>query len=540
MPNHERGVATSINGSWPVLERYFDGPEWHASGTDPASIMSGMPWGSWVEQAGEVVQPLADATAQAFGAEYATIGSVRGKLGFDVIDEVSVKYAQTQGSKLIAAIGDAQRQTVRTMVAESLRGDWTVDQLGRRLRDTVGLHPAWAQAVVRFEERQYAALIKEGKTPAVAQATAARRAEVKRKRLLKRRGENIARTEIQTASNLGKFASWEHAINNKFASPQSTKEFSPGPEACDICSPLSGEVVPWNEPFSNGKMMPPFHPSCRCTANLLPPDYNDEELDPDAFDWLSDADVMSRPTYKPELAGRVGSLVNRPAPYVAPPVVVPPAPLPAPAPTGTKADELTLQSTAHMSDDELNDLLVELSADDPEAVDKILEIFDQRDIAAQQAAAFNAAEEARLAAEAAAHADDGWGIIPEEFMPGTGTLSGSPVRGLTPDQQVDEDYYAYIGTQHAKALNDTNGNFFKPEYRGKGLDEFMLFEGSTTRARKYASEELIAWWEENGRHTKASFRYGALGRPGDYKGYEQVLRQGFGGKLGGPTDRSTF
>ena len=549
MPNHERGVERAINSSWPVLERYFDTPAWRASGTDPASIMRGMPWAQWMQEAGAVVEPLADATAQAFGAEYATIGSVKGKLGFDVIDNVSIKYAQTQGSKLITAITEAQRETVRTMVAEGLKGDWTVDQLGRKIRGTVGLHPAWAQAVVRFEDRQYNALIAEGKSESVAAATAARRAEIKRKRLLKARGLNIARTEVQTASNLGKFASWDHAISKGFASRQSTKEFSPGPGACEICSPISGEVVPWDQPFSNGKMMPPFHPSCRCTANLLPPDYNDADLDPDAFDWLSDADVNNRPEFVPDIAGRVGSLINRPAPFVAPPVAMPtplpvPAPAPAPAPAGSAADSLTLDSTAHLSDDDLMGMLGDYG-DDPEAIDKILEIIDQRDANQKAWAAFDAAEEGRLAAEAAER--NVWGEV--ELPPHTELSSvlnpaRNGLRGLTVDEQVAEDFFSYVQVQYSKALDETAGNFFnkrfEAEAKRKGITSEDLFMGPVATAQKYASEELIAWWEENGRHTKGSFRYTTLQRPRDRKRWEQVQAAGFAGRLVNGADRSTF
>lgn len=537
MPNYERAAARAINDSWPVMEAYFDSPAWRSSGTDPAAIMRGMPWAEWTQEAGRIIDPLQRATAAAFGEEAATIGDLKGKFDFNTIDSVSIRYAQTQGSKLITAISESQRATVRTMVGESLKGDWTVDQLGRKLRDTVGLHPAWAQAVVRFEDRQYNVLIREGKTPEQAKTIAARRAEVKRKRLLKRRGENIARTEIQTASNLGKFATWETAVGKGLAAKNSRKEFSPGPGACDICSPISGEVVQWDEPFSNGKMMPPFHPSCRCTANILPPDYNDDELDPDTFDWLSPEDVLARPEFKPDLPGRIGSLVDRPAPFVAP-LAATGAPA-VPVATASQAEQLTLQSTAHLSDDELTELMIQYADTDPDAMDKILEIIDERAVRDDALRAFDAAEEARLAAEAAER--NVWGSVPDEFK----SISGSPARGLSIDDQVREDYQAYVMTQYSKAMDDINGNFFKPEFRGPGrrpagIDEIVLFEGSSTTALKYASEELVAWWEQNGRHSLGSFRYGILGRREDWERHQRTLRLGFGGRMGGPNDRSTF
>jgi hypothetical protein len=31
-------------------------------------------------------------------------------------------------------------------------------------------------------------------------------------------------------------------------------------------------MVPWNEPFDNGVMMPPLHPNCVCTAVMVIPE----------------------------------------------------------------------------------------------------------------------------------------------------------------------------------------------------------------------------------------------------------------------------
>lgn len=754
MPNHEREVATSINRSWPVLEQYFSTPAWRSSGTDPAAIMRGMPWADWTEQAGRVVAPLAAATAAAFGEEARAIGTIRGKLGFNVVDDVSIKYAQTQGSKLIAAITEAQRETVRTMVGDSLKGNWTVDELGARLRRTVGLHPAWAQAVNRFEERQKATLLREGKTEEHATTLAARRAEKKRAHLLKVRGENIARTEIQTASNLGKYATWDSAIGKGFASKNSLKEFSPGPGACDICAPISGEVVAWDAPFSNGKMMPPFHPGCRCTANILPPDYNDAELDPNAFDWLDDTNATTRPDFIPDLQNRIGSLTNRPAPFVAPPKVLtgeqaaehlnenavpgndderqaaglylggasyngalrsgnaineytqeridqltslinkqptfgtptklyrgtflpegttvgttftepafmstslkrseaqifagstgdkggtlveitargkdralsinsarmpdqigipleyqqklnvldheaemllphgtslhvtsieqrtidgvtykyvkadvvgtpaqaplvtqhierapltnPPIKNAKPLPPATIADDITLQSTAHMSDDQLVEMLT-AKGDDPEAIDKILDVMDQREATAHDWTKWKAADNAAADAfDEEAHRAS-FGGVDDLFFTDTSSRTNpakKATRGLTKDQEVEEQYYAYNLSQRAKALEDTNGNFFnaagRKAFRDGKITEELLFEGQVARAKKYASEEMIQWWEENGRQSKGSFRYNALQRPSDRWYRDVVHSNGFQGRMGAARDRSTF
>jgi hypothetical protein len=211
----------------------------------------------------------------------------------------------------------------------------------------------------------------------------------------------------------------------------------------------------------------------------------------------------------------------------------------APPPPKTVADSLTLQSTADLTDDELNDLIVKYADSDPEAMDKVLDIIDERDAIRARNAAFDAAEEAREAA--AREAANDWGTIPEEFVTTPAiSPSRSAARNLTPDERVAEDFFAYVQVQYSKALNDLNGVFLNDLGKAQGINSESLFTGSATRARKYASEELIAWWEDNGRHNKGSFRYGALKRPRDRHYLDTLRAEGFEGRLGVSRDRSAF
>jgi hypothetical protein len=114
--------------------------------------------------------------------------------------------------------------------------------------------------------------VQAGSSLAAAEATATRVAVNRAGALTRRRAENIARTEAMTAANEGKYASWNQQVANGWASPDSVKEWIEGRDPCEECAPLVGEIVPWDQPFSNGQMMPPKHPSCRCTARILPPD----------------------------------------------------------------------------------------------------------------------------------------------------------------------------------------------------------------------------------------------------------------------------
>jgi hypothetical protein len=62
----------------------------------------------------------------------------------------------------------------------------------------------------------------------------------------------------------------------------------------------------------------------------------------------------------------------------------------------------------------------------------------------------------------------------------------------------------------------TKGNMLNRRGKEAGIDERTLFRGPETRARKYASEELLNWWDTHPRPTEAYFR-GEESRLGYYQ-----------------------
>jgi len=77
---------------------------------------------------------------------------------------------------------------------------------------------------------------------------------------------------------------------------------------------------------------------------------------------------------------------------------------------------------------------------------------------------------------------------------------------------MESDWYDYCYQQQQEAENATNGVFFtRYEYdaqRKAGISVYDLFYGgSAARAYRFASEELVAWWEEHPRLTMAEFAY---------------------------------
>jgi hypothetical protein len=99
-----------------------------------------------------------------------------------------------------------------------------------------------------------------------------------RDRLIRRRAEMIARTEVQMAQNMARLSAWDASVKTGVTDPASMKVWSTAPMSsqrgrpCDICLEQKARgPIQWNAAFPMGVTMPPAHPHCRCTAVLIPP-----------------------------------------------------------------------------------------------------------------------------------------------------------------------------------------------------------------------------------------------------------------------------
>jgi hypothetical protein len=63
----------------------------------------------------------------------------------------------------------------------------------------------------------------------------------------------------------------------------------------------------------------------------------------------------------------------------------------------------------------------------------------------------------------------------------------------------------YVEYQYNRALEECGGVLVNRLGRDKGIDGYSLFTGTWVRAKKYASEELLAYWAHNRRLTLAEF-----------------------------------
>jgi hypothetical protein len=72
--------------------------------------------------------------------------------------------------------------------------------------------------------------------------------------------------------------------------------------------------------------------------------------------------------------------------------------------------------------------------------------------------------------------------------------------------QRKTDRAVIIENETVKAEAETRGVMLNRRGREAGIEPRSLFTGSESRARKYASEELLNYWEYNPRPTEAFFQ----------------------------------
>lgn len=187
---------------------------------------------------------------------------------FTIENPYSRVYIRERSSQLIVQISNEQREVVKDILDKAIRNGEAPAMIRTRIGNVVGLHDRWAAAV----DRRYSELLADGVPPGEAN----KRASKYHDKLLRRRGENIARTEIISASNQGTLDSWNIAQDNGWIQGNQTyKEWIAAfgsARTCIYCSALHGQVVKVNDSFDSdfGKVArPPLHPSCRCSMGLV-------------------------------------------------------------------------------------------------------------------------------------------------------------------------------------------------------------------------------------------------------------------------------
>jgi hypothetical protein len=183
------------------------------------------------------------------------------------------------------------------------------------------------------------------------------------------------------------------------------------------------------------------------------------------------------------------------------------------------------EDLAALSDEDLSGRLGDAAAD-PEQLDRVLAELDRRDEQARTAAAKEAKRAAREEAKDAEFnklVDAGhdpteayaqvYGVSAEKQAreQAISSLRGNGYHGKGFDELARAAFKDHAEQSFYDAEDVTRGHMLNKAGQAAGIDPRSLFTGAESRARKYASEDLLEYFERHGRLTLNDFVDGLLG-----------------------------
>lgn len=213
-------------------------------------------------------------------------------LSFDLTDPLVVAAAERHAGQLISAVTEETVRAVRTVIVDGIREGIPPREQARQIMRLVGLTERDTRAVDALWRR----MLEDGVRQEQADSRAARYAD----RLLRRRAENIARTEIIRASTEGTRQGWEAAGDAGLLDPNMARIVwivTKDDRLCGQCAVMAGQTIGFQGKFTTtteatGDLSgnpggtarytgptrplreavtvegPPLHPSCRCAIGL--------------------------------------------------------------------------------------------------------------------------------------------------------------------------------------------------------------------------------------------------------------------------------
>ena len=336
------------------------------------------------------------------------------------------------------------------------------------------------------------------------------------------RAEVIARTELLDG--------YRNATNQAYAANRDVLDgwqwlAELSERTCPACLSMNGTMWPVDEPG------PMDHHCGRCTSVPVIKPLNQLGIGgpeprsavPDSLGWFKaqpeavQRQIMGPGRYDAWLAGRfpperwaqrVETDGWRDAFHVGKPAAPSPTggstgPATVPPPPSAFSVELRAAGSLNRYDDDALDNLLNraVAQGDADAMDLIGAEMDLRD----QLYAGDRARQAEAARQAA--------LTREAFARGLAEQA-TRARMLTAEQRLRAAYGEYLECAYLQAEADCRGVLLSAEARARGISSRSLFQGQSSRALKWASEELRSWWQKHGRLTYAAFKQGAQGGAG--------------------------
>jgi SPP1 gp7 family putative phage head morphogenesis protein len=179
---------------------------------------------------------------------------------FDAKSAEAVKAAKKQAGALVTNVSKKTKQAIKNIITTGIKEGMQPSKIAKLVKETIGLTPAQSQAVLKFRQQL--------ETDGLASSKVDKKVAAYAEKLLKRRADTIARTEVMDALNEGQKESWRQAQERGDLPDRTYREVivTEDETTCVICGPMQGKKVLLDEEFDEGD--PPFHPKCRCTVGL--------------------------------------------------------------------------------------------------------------------------------------------------------------------------------------------------------------------------------------------------------------------------------
>lgn len=190
------------------------------------------------------------------------------ELDFAAINDEAVNFGRFRSAEFVREIDASTRQGIREIIRAGQLGQLTVREQARAIRQLVGLTARQTRSVLNFSLAQ--------RELGLTEVELDRRVERFYQRTLKRRGENIARTETIRSASAGQDAIWRSAAQRGLLDIQrQVREWITTIDGRQdaVCERLDGTTARLGEefvdPVSGARaMFPPVHSQCRCALAL--------------------------------------------------------------------------------------------------------------------------------------------------------------------------------------------------------------------------------------------------------------------------------
>lgn len=193
-----------------------------------------------------------------------TVNNIGLSIRFDIKNPFAAQAAIQHRARLVRDVSKTTQKAISNFVRRALDEGIPPRELANLIRPTIGLTNNQAISALNLRKT----MLKSGASKEATSKAVGRWIDKK----LRERAENIARTELIRASNVGQHAAWQDAINNGLIrTTGEPREWmaAESERTCPICEGLDGEIVGFTESFSIGVMYPPAHPRCRCSVGLV-------------------------------------------------------------------------------------------------------------------------------------------------------------------------------------------------------------------------------------------------------------------------------